>query len=1577
MKQLGEEIDAATVALKATEFRIDKIQSSQGGTLGSTADGANVTFLWKLRSDLVHLDSTVKSLKAEAMALNCASASAWDSMTQAGVAGNDPHAEDLSVQSSQRKSSLTQRSLAWFCLWMDISLKEKAAERSKEDIDYEHELAIVRNASACVIQERYRAWKSDEQAISAARKLADELRWKRDVKERELAAARSRQILRVQTLLREQRSAAQLRGSRDRLIREQAVMFEVERRYWVSRRRMTQPLFARWRRERDISRLRLKRKSRLKRYFLYEWRRGVNLQLKRQNAASTVQRAWRRWMAWREANSHVEILRQFNDLMHSFAESRQSHSLRLALHCWHRFARLRAMVRSMRSSNLNSLLKSRLRCWENFTSKCVARKVEAALQIQCAYRQFHVRRLAARARAEARAMNMMKAWICRYTARHQKQKLESALRSQAGLVSSFLSRHDDFLKASTFESWRSSIRADMAARKAVGALGMRIQAGRLAATFVEWRKDAQKSAEQRRLTSRAATMIQNWWRCWQAQQILKILQRKHAAALSIQKVARGWLARTSLSHQFSARTIQRIWRGYISRCNEPEYVMGFAVEAVGADNLVRLKWLCERWPQLPCLVCSHGGMLAHSAASAGSSICIKYLCEECNADINALDWEGRTPLLCAVRATSWRRDSVCKYLLECGSDLFWKDHAYESALTLAARIGYASTLRLLWDWGADPADVDGEGKPPLVLAIEGGHSAAVDVLLRFGANPSQPSSSLLLSPLHVAIGCGSETAVLEALIQQGANVNAPDMDGVTPLMYAIHANDARATSLLCDAGANLDLTDAEGRTALSMALANGQLDALHELLAFGIDIDMQDVYGDTALHNAARGGQEEITRELVLAGANVNIRNNRGDSPAHLAAAVGAHEVMSILIEYGALVGQRNWAERTPLGEARMAGGKGATIVQLLQDSFTPAQLDESMEAQAADPDWDRKLYTDIGNSDWEERFDEQHQKMVWFNVVTGSTSEMSPFTTTAERVAALSAGADVHYRRRRGRRTQGAKLEAKAPPLPTDSSYRRFHAEVFEAIEQERKEIWAARMIQTRYRGKRSRAHAAELRRARRAMEIIGSASMRRIRQIRDRKRRQIYRAAAAIQALFRGVLARREWYAHLWSDLWWHRAERRLACATQRIWRGHYYGRRVARLMDAQRRWGMGPEIMAPAQLVRIHGDCEEYLVWNMLDLKFYRHITNGDCYWDQPEQWRQADQDEWEERMFVLTYGYSRNASESARRIQGAFRASRCRRQLHRILTSQDIARHSEEEYLKNPDSLVRKINYVLMLHAMRHDYARARPLYVQSVAAMEARGPDIDILCYAFALFGMVTGEEDVLGAMSLVERARAAQAEGPDCRRPRCFATAEVGFFRFAAMHQGGCEAWHNYALVLWLVQEDYAKALDCFIRAVEANPKDKRAQENFASFLLAFPEQAQGKMVFDFMKEHSVRMKASQAERQRLEQESYLARSDVKNAARLIERAWLRRKTDLIAAHGKYMLGSTLQILQEARAESEAFKAIAASSSEKEQQAVIAHTGNTSVLPPDWDEAVDPSTGIAYYFHTSGMSQWEHPSSTK
>jgi ankyrin repeat protein len=74
----------------------------------------------------------------------------------------------------------------------------------------------------------------------------------------------------------------------------------------------------------------------------------------------------------------------------------------------------------------------------------------------------------------------------------------------------------------------------------------------------------------------------------------------------------------------------------------------------------------------------------------------------------------------------------------------------------------------------------------------------------------------LIESFEPAIKTGNY-ARLEALLKKGANLNAPDANGVTPFMYALSAPDEKLAAFLLRRGADARVRDKQGRTTLFYA----------------------------------------------------------------------------------------------------------------------------------------------------------------------------------------------------------------------------------------------------------------------------------------------------------------------------------------------------------------------------------------------------------------------------------------------------------------------------------------------------------------------------------------------------------------------------------------------------------------------------------------------------------------------------------------------------------------------------------------------------------------------------------------
>ena len=145
-----------------------------------------------------------------------------------------------------------------------------------------------------------------------------------------------------------------------------------------------------------------------------------------------------------------------------------------------------------------------------------------------------------------------------------------------------------------------------------------------------------------------------------------------------------------------------------------------------------------------------------------------------------------------------------------------------------------------------------------------------------------------------------DRVAIRTLLRQRANVNAPQVDGMTALHWATYQDDQDTVELLLRAGANAKAANRYGMTPLSLACVNGNAATVESLLKAGADPNAALPGGETPLMTAARVGSLASVKSLLARGAVVDARDERrGQTALMWAAAEGHAEVVQTLIELG------------------------------------------------------------------------------------------------------------------------------------------------------------------------------------------------------------------------------------------------------------------------------------------------------------------------------------------------------------------------------------------------------------------------------------------------------------------------------------------------------------------------------------------------------------------------------------------------------------------------------------------------------------------------------------------------------
>jgi ankyrin repeat protein len=213
--------------------------------------------------------------------------------------------------------------------------------------------------------------------------------------------------------------------------------------------------------------------------------------------------------------------------------------------------------------------------------------------------------------------------------------------------------------------------------------------------------------------------------------------------------------------------------------------------------------------------------------------------------------------------------------------------------------------------------------------------AALTVSLPVTAQvPPTPAERTAYAGLFAAADKGS-AADIARLAAAGADVNARDAHGRTPLHVAAYAGSRDAMRALVTAGANPNALENDRYDIVTIAAVADDLPTLKAALDVGCSArNVTSRYDGTALIAAAHLGHDGVVRELIRAGAPLDHVNNLGwtaliesivlgnGGPRHVA-------TLKALVDAGANVDLADRSGTTPLVLARSRGY--AAMVTLLE----------------------------------------------------------------------------------------------------------------------------------------------------------------------------------------------------------------------------------------------------------------------------------------------------------------------------------------------------------------------------------------------------------------------------------------------------------------------------------------------------------------------------------------------------------------------------------------------------------------------------------------------------------------------
>jgi N-acyl-D-amino-acid deacylase len=246
---------------------------------------------------------------------------------------------------------------------------------------------------------------------------------------------------------------------------------------------------------------------------------------------------------------------------------------------------------------------------------------------------------------------------------------------------------------------------------------------------------------------------------------------------------------------------------------------------------------------------------------------------ERGAEVNVRTRSGRTALMTAASAAGGGR--VVKALLERGAQVDARDQidpmpilfsggGRGTALIEAARVGDLESIRLLVSKGADVNAASGNGATALTEAVLFGRRDVAAYLLDNGASVKTRTSVIGHRILSLASMRG-DAEIAKMLIEKGAEVNAQDAMGHTPLMWGAYSDRgaAQLVRTLIEAGADVRARSNSGESAMTWALRHGNAKVMELLRQAGAEEEPME---KAAIVPAAASGALGVEKALALLG---------------------------------------------------------------------------------------------------------------------------------------------------------------------------------------------------------------------------------------------------------------------------------------------------------------------------------------------------------------------------------------------------------------------------------------------------------------------------------------------------------------------------------------------------------------------------------------------------------------------------------------------------------------------------------------------------------------------------------------